>query len=49
MSESAEDEMLVFAGLPDQLGCVNGVGDQARFNFPSDVACVGHKVYVADS
>ena len=34
MSESAEDEMLVFAGLPDQHGCVNGVGDQARFDYP---------------
>ena len=47
---SVSDEMVVvFAGLPDQDGCVNGVGDQARFYYPIDVACVGHKVYVADS
>ena len=49
-SMSVRDEMVVvFAGLPRQHGCVNGVGDQARFDYPTDVACVGHKVYVADS
>ena len=41
--------LLSLLALPRQYGCVNGLGDQARFKYPIDVTCVGHKVYVADS
>ncbi|MDF9827330.1 sugar lactone lactonase YvrE [Ereboglobus sp. PH5-10] len=44
-----EGQVLTLAGLPGITGLKDGVGEEAWFNHPSDVALGGSKLYIADT